>query len=97
MGLLLFVEVLSLSFFGMHYFMSILISIFAIILTRKRELVVLLLLSIRCLVTVNVPWLLLTMLWVGLQCVIVIFSDHTHLLSYFLEYLGSQVNGAMGY
>ena len=26
-----------------------------------------------------VKWLLLTMPWVGLQCVIVVFPDHTHL------------------
>ena len=46
----------------------------------KRELVALLLLSYRCLVTVNVLWLLLTVLWVGLQCVIDVFHDHTHFL-----------------
>ena len=38
------------------------------------------LLSFRCLVTVNVLWLFLTVPWVGLQCVIVVFPDHTHLL-----------------
>ena len=32
------------------------------------------------LVTVSVPRLFLTVLWVGLQCVIVIFPEHTHLL-----------------
>ena len=53
---------------------------FAIILMRKRELVALLLLSFRCFVTVNVLWLFLTVLWVGLQFVIVIFPNHTHLL-----------------
>ena len=55
-------------------------SSFAIILKRKRELVALLLLSYGCLPTLNVLWLFLTVLWVSLQCVIVIFSDHTHLL-----------------
>ena len=30
--------------------------------------------------TINVMWLFLTMLWVGLQYVIVVFPDHTHLL-----------------
>ena len=30
--------------------------------------------------TVNVLWLFLTVAWVGLRCVIVVFSDHTHLL-----------------
>ena len=39
-----------------------------------------LLLSYGCLVTVNVLWLFLTVPWVDLQCVIVIFSDHTHFL-----------------
>ena len=37
-------------------------------------------LSYRCIVTVNVLWVFLIVLWVGLQCVIVVFSDHTHLL-----------------
>ena len=39
-----------------------------------------LLLSYSCIVTINVPWLFLAVLWVGLQCVIVVFPDHTHLL-----------------
>ena len=30
--------------------------------------------------TVSVLWLSLTVPWVGLQCVIVVFHDHTHLL-----------------
>ena len=47
-------------------------------MTRKRELVALLLLSFGCLVTVNVLWLNLTVAWVGLQFVIVVFHDHTH-------------------
>ena len=55
-------------------------SSFEIILTRKRELVALLSLSFGCLVTVNVLWLFLTVPWVGLQFVIVEFTDHTHLL-----------------
>ena len=49
-------------------------------LTGKRELGSLLLLSFRCLVTVNVLWLFLMVPWVGLQFVIVVFPDHTHLL-----------------
>ena len=49
-------------------------SSFAIILKRKRKLVVLLLLPYRCIVIINVLWLFLT---VGLQCVIVVFPDHT--------------------
>ena len=55
---------------------------FAIILKRKRKLVALLLLSYRCIVTINVLWLFLTVLWVGLHYVIVVFPDHTHLLSH---------------
>ena len=51
-----------------------------IILTRKIELVALLLLSFGCLVTVNVLRLFLTVPAVGLQFVIVVFPDHTHLL-----------------
>ena len=52
--------------------------IFAIILKRKRELVALLLLSYGYLVTVNVQWLFLMMLRVGLESIIVVFPDHTH-------------------
>ena len=55
-------------------------SSFAIILTRKRELVALLLLSFGCLVTVNVLLVFLTVLWVGLQFLIVVFLDHTHFI-----------------
>ena len=51
-------------------------SSFAIILKRKRKLVALLLMSYRCIVTLNVLWLFLTLPWIGLQYVI--FPDHTH-------------------
>ena len=57
-------------------------SSFAIILKRKRKLAALLLFSYRCSVTIKVMWLFLTVPWVGLQCVIVVFPDHTHLLFY---------------
>ena len=53
---------------------------FAIILKRKREQVALPLLSFGCLVTANVLWLFLTVPWVGLQFVIVVFPGHTHFL-----------------
>ena len=53
---------------------------FAIILKRKRELVALRLLSYGCRATVNVLWLFLTVPWVGLRCVIVVFPDYIHLL-----------------
>ena len=55
-------------------------SSFAIILKRKRKLVALLLCSYRCIVTVNVLWLFLTVPWAGLQCVNVVFPDHIRLL-----------------
>ena len=54
-------------------------SSFAIILKRKRKLFALLLLSYRCIVTINVLWLFLTVPWDGLQYVIVVLPDHTHL------------------
>ena len=74
----LFVGILCLSLFC-HAFLCVLTS-FTIILKRKRELGAFLLLSYRCLVTVNVLCLFLTVPWIGLQCVIVVFPDHTHLL-----------------
>ena len=55
-------------------------SSFAIILKRKRKLVTLLVLSYSRIVAINVLWLFLMVPWVGLQCVIVVFPDHTHLL-----------------
>ena len=51
-----------------------------ITLWRKRDLLALLLLSYGCLVAVYVLWLFLTVPWVGLQCVILVFPDHTHFL-----------------
>ena len=63
------------------YALLYVISSFAIIFTRNRELVALLLLSFRCLVTVNVLRPFLTVSWVGMQCVIVVFPDHTHFLT----------------
>ena len=49
------------------------LSSFAIILTKNRDLIALLLLSFGCLVTVNAQWLFLTVPWVGLQFMIVAF------------------------
>ena len=71
-----YVGVLCLSLFVMHYFIH---SSFVIIWTRKRELVALLSLSFRCLVTGNVLWIFLTVLWICMQFVIVLFPDLTHL------------------
>ena len=70
-----------LCYFWFCYTLLCVHSSFEIILKSKRKLDALLLLSYRCSVTINVLWLFLTMPWVGLQCVIVIFPDHTHLLS----------------
>ena len=66
--------VLCLSLFC--YALPCVLSSFALILKRKRKLVVLYM--YRCNVTVNVLWLFLTVLWAGLQYVIVVFLDHTH-------------------
>ena len=46
----------------------------------KRELETL---YFNCLVIVSVVWLFLTVPRVGLQCVIVVFPDHTHLFFMF--------------
>ena len=74
----LFVGVLCLSLFW--YTLLCVHSSFAIILKWKRKLVALLLLSYRCIVTINVLCLFLTVPWVDLKYVIVVFPDHTHLL-----------------
>ena len=74
----MFVGVLCLSLFC--YALLCVHSSFAIILKRRRKLVALLLLSYRYIVTFNVLWLFLTVPWAGLQYVIVVFPDHTHLL-----------------
>ena len=71
----LFVGVLCLSLFC--YALLCVHFSFAIILKRKRKLVALLLLSYRCIVTINVLWLFLTVPWVGLQHVFVVFPDYT--------------------
>ena len=55
-------------------------SSFAIIWKRKSKLDALLLLSYRCIVTLNVFRLFLAMPFVDQQYVIVVFPDHTHLL-----------------
>ena len=47
---------------------------------RKNDKAGLRLLSYRCIVAVNVLWLFLTVPWVGLQCVIMVIPDHTHLI-----------------
>ena len=62
-------------------------STFAITLKRKKKQVALLLVSCKCLVTVDVLWLFLAVHEKGLQCVIVVFPDHTHFLFVPLELL----------
>ena len=74
----LFVEVLCLSL--IRYALPCFHSSFAIIMKRKRKLVALQLLSYRCIVIINVLLLFLTVPWVGLQYMIVVFPDHTRLL-----------------
>ena len=74
----LFVGVLC--FYVFCYALLCIHSGFASILKRERKLIALLLLSYRCIVTINVLWLFLTVPWVRLQCVIMVFPDHTHLL-----------------
>ena len=44
---------------------------------RGRKRFALLFMSYRCIV--NILWLFLTGPWVGLQCMIVVWPDHTHL------------------
>ena len=79
MYLPLFVEVMCWSLFWCA--LLYVLSSFAIVLTRKRGLVALLLLSFGSLVTVNVMWLFLTVPWlVSVQFEIVVFLDHTYLL-----------------
>ena len=58
------------------------------IVFRKRELVVVLLLSFRCLVTVNLihVYLFPVVPWLGLQCVNVVFPVHTHFFLRFHKY-----------
>ena len=60
--------------FVMHYFVYIL-------LKRKGKLIALLLMSYRCIHTINVLWLFLAVPWVVRQCVIVVFPDRTYVLN----------------
>ena len=73
----LFAGVLCLSLFFMHYFVFILDCNH---LEKEGKRVILLFLSYRCIITINVLWFFLTVPWVGLPSVIVIFPDHSHLL-----------------
>ena len=69
---------------------------------RKRKLFALLLLSYLFIVTINVLWLFLLVPWASLQYVIVVFSEHTHLLSDVpsftnIQYTVKQAYGDMGW
>ena len=57
-------------------FVLVVLSKFAIILLKKRANW---LIYFNCVVAVSVPCFFLTIPWVGLQSVIVIFPGHTHL------------------
>ena len=70
------------------YALLCVLSSFAIILKRKRDMAALLLLPCGCLIAVYVLWLFLAVLLFGLQCVIVVFPDHTHLMFY-IDFSGS--------
>ena len=65
--------------FVMHYLVSILVCDHLAEDERKRKLIALLLLSYRCIATINVLWFFLAVPWVGLQYVVVVFPGHTHL------------------
>ena len=52
-------------------------SSFAIIFMGRRELVALRELTYWCILIVSILWLFLVVPRVGLQCVIVVFPDHT--------------------
>ena len=77
MSFQLFVEVLCLSLFSMHYIVSFLVLNH---LEEEERAGCFVFVVIECLVTVYVLLFFLTVPWVGLQCVIVVFSDHTNLL-----------------
>ena len=56
----------------------------------------LLLLSYKFIVMINILLLFVRVPWVGLQCVIVVFSDHTHLLFVTIE-IQAQILELMAY
>ena len=64
----------------MLIFVLVCITWFCNHLGEEKRVVALLLLSFGCLVTLNALWLFITVPWVSLQCVIVVFLDHTLLL-----------------
>ena len=81
--LLLLIHCLLLALFGgcdwtlFCYAVLSILTIFAIIWMSYREMVALRWLF-WCIVTIIVLWLFLTVPWVDLQCVLVVFPGHTH-------------------
>ena len=61
----------------MHY---VVLSSFKIFLTRKREIWLLCFCILSDKLLLYILWLFFAVPWVGLQCVIVVFPDNTHLL-----------------
>ena len=61
------------------------------------KLFALLSLSYICIVSMNVMWGFLALPWVGLQCVIVVFPDHTNLLFYGLLQCDFLILSSYGY
>ena len=58
---------------------------FAIILKRKKKAGCFAFIVLQCIVIINVMCRFLTVPWVGVQGVIVVFPDHTHLLFSIVE------------
>ena len=56
-------------------------SSFSTILKRKKKRIALLLLSYRCIVTITILCLFLTVQWVSLQCMVAVYPDLIHSLS----------------
>ena len=82
-------------FYAWSLFCSAILSVlssFAIISPRKRELVALLAFSSWCPVTVIVFVFSSRCLWVGLQCVIVVFPGHTPLLCPCISFIPPQTH-----
>ena len=81
-------DVLFFCFFLFWYALLCVLSRVPIILKKK----ILFLLSHPCLAILYVLWLFLTVSWAGLQCVIVVFPDHTRLLLDFTNNLHIKIN-----
>ena len=79
MYLLLFVGVLCWSLFDVHYLLSFLLLQSDLDEEERAGCLAFNVFQVsQALVTVNVLWLFLTVPWLGLQFVIVVFPNHTH-------------------